>query len=1262
MGKKLSSFKKVYLNPRILAAALLATGLVACQGKGSLFNFKAYKERATEMPAPSEMNIEKSFFKDPARKVSKRFLCGWAPELAVGELGEQVFGHLEHGSPHCNLVWDIRENMLVGLLVNPTFPEDTEANRARWKEYVEIPIVSHFYYERAKDGNGRETNEYIENSSRSDYRARPMMKLDLAGIRFRDPGLFWSARLNDRLTHSTVSDVEWDKKSGFLGFTLNARVSGALGYASGDALAQAKLRVNFLRFETDSTFTKTPYHPENSRHLNILHVMGRKHDDQPELYAAHWDFRKPVKLYINGAQDQDIANLLVSAVEKWNKVFAEEGVVPAGQKAFEPVVTTLKHAFDLRYPTINWVPDRRISMNSALGIGQAHADVTTGKILWGSVTLFGGILERLINDYSSSETNGSASAMNLGERKFPGDKKVMRIPEKLAFPSALADFSQTNAGFLREKIATDGRAFLEHEVKRLAESKPGARGANVNDVILSKIEALKSQMSAIASPQVVAKMANDIVTETRKLKASAEENFAQKSFLEMAGFTPDDKSKSPLDRLNPEDRHDFQAILKSGAGERLNKLRRFIPGAVAQFPDQELTGDAIRASMARSEAHGRRSFRDMYEGVVMKLALHEIGHMLGMGHNFKENILPEEGTVPQKMFEHLKARATREMGFTNISTVMGYLSGRTWLLLDGKEFSPGFNDRLVLRYLYRGEFPVFNADADKFEFAPVPKGHGRIPDFAQVGGKQLPARFFPSCNDIEASYNADPFCNRWDRGSTATELITTYFEDLSDNLVRDLYSMVGGIRGDGDFAEWRLWYRSFDTMARVRLFYDELRLRLATDKDLNPIWAKILVDEESLYEFSTACQADKIDSVQSSHLRELFFEKGGKSRQIKELCRSTAIALNEMRFLLTLPEADHTRIDHKERFIMGGYLVGDVEASQAQIFGKWYQLTNLPLKVSSLFTLTAPNSFLDFGWANPFYTFESHAPLYRSLFPREYTRLVADMVKSNLRYKALGDSDRTNLGHTILFSSWLLPRQDYLSKDSGLLPTDYERVLRNQTEFQFSVAAVLLTANKSQADTKAKPNHYKRFTGTMYDFMLDKTRSAREVYILPKGTVLTRVNDTFLYPITQLRFIDDTQAYYIALKIEYDYEVGDRLLEESVKFALNEQHERVNQICVEGVDGSGLNSYFTSEDFEGFYIPPGIAQETSKEKTTQFFESIETEFKKYETKTQVKMVGPYKGKQMRQLCNEAIRGVGQITATAGLLNGHWLGILPAFLK
>ncbi|MBK8203250.1 MAG: hypothetical protein IPK68_13320 [Bdellovibrionales bacterium] len=148
-----------------------------------------------------------------------------------------------------------------------------------------------------------------------------------------------------------------------------------------------------------------------------------------------------------------------------------------------------------------------------------------------------------------------------------------------------------------------------------------------------------------------------------------------------------------------------------------------------------------------------------------------------------------------------------------------------------------------------------------------------------------------------------------------------------------------------------------------------------------------------------------------------------------------------------------------------------------------------------------------------------------------------------------------------------------------------------------------------------------------------------------------------------MKFYEGSSSYVIAYKVDYDFEVGDRLLEDSVKFSMTELHDQIASICVDGFSGSGLTHYFdnSNQDFDGFYIPPGLSSETGKEKLGLFYDSIEREFSKYEDKVKGKVPTSFSQQNMRSLCDESIRGIGQILASAAIINGYWLKITPEFL-
>lgn len=1254
--------------------------MLATTGCSGLLNGKLFKERAPETPAPSEQTVDKSFFQEPSGK-PKTFLCAWAPEITKGVVsdgwhtGRGWYTLLRNETMHCNVQFQITEDYLIAKKLNPSFLNQPE----RWTEFLKIPIKKHFYYELDKDQYGRDTNKWVENSSRSHWSARPKMSLDLSGVSSVD--LHWA----DLNVNSSVEDIEWDFERGFLGFSVNV-ISALWGAWGLGTEAQARYRFNFLQFEHDPTFKKTPYHQQNAKYFNAIHVMGQMHDSvEPELYAAHWDLRKTHDLHLNGVPDEHLPTIR-SAVEKWNKTLRKIGAIGPDQEAFRIKVANLKHPFDLRYPTLTWISDRRLSRYAALGIGMAHSDVRNGKILWGSVVLWGGMLERYVN-YFQPNSNGSAGAEMAGQMTseqlqplgalFPSSFKTIPMIDQLDLKSRKDVVEDLQGNHIQ---------FLEEEIQKLGKKQSAENNGGIIDInrVNQEIEALKNQQQSLSGldrgikGKLLKSIAQDLV-DAAQLELREHDNlFADHHVLDFFGSS---LLKESVTKPNESGSHDRQMapqkelFLKlAGMPEsaRRDELKKLRPPTSAFMLDLDRTVENSAAGWASSPAMKYRNNREMLDAMVMDLTLHELGHFLGMGHQFKENIVPKAGTVPSRYVKNLQGLATDKNNFQNHTTVMGYRNGRIELLSSAETYAPGPHDELVLRYLYKGEYSTYDKDQDEFVFQTVPE-NGRIPERTEVrvadgGTRSLPTAYFPACNDFDASLGADPYCNRWDYGSSAVDIVRSYFQGISDNMTGSLFSLIGG-GSNPQGVEGRLWHHALEAQSRVRMFYDEMRRRLRSEPHLARHWDQIRRKKEALMEFSTAChKADPTNDfqVRSSELRAIFADP-----DMVDLCRANKIALDELRFFLTMPDSDYTRIDHNNRYLSAGYLAGDTSWDTGHLFGSWYQMSNLPFKIVSMFTLTTANPhFLWWGLyfgPNPFYDSEENRFLYRTLYPREYTQIITSSVIENLRFEATGLDRITKIGRTLFAAGSMLPAQSWSSNDSLRVPTDFVKMLDQQTEFQFSPTVILISASTQDPKANWKPDHYKAFTATIYDFYSNKESVARNVYLLKDGDVFVWANGMFLFPITKIKFYNRTSAYVIAYKVSFDRLPGDDLEEDSVKTKLTEQHNQIANICVNGFGGNGLSNYFdpSNDQFPGFHIPVGIDTEVENERIGQFYRSIREAFDGYDDENGKRQPGyedwardkipeNYPITDMHGACLESLKGVGQILSGAALINGFWV--------
>lgn len=1183
----------------------------------------------TETPVPNNHGIEKSFFVEMTPGVSadgaavtkmkpKTFLCDWAPISESGAIASSFLGHAVHMGSHCNMEFEITSNALVGRLVNPSFPND----RSRWKPALTIPIRSHYYYERAKDSYGRETNEFIENSSRSDFSARPMMDLSLDDISIDDwnLALFHNSR-NGKIT--SVQDVEWDKANGFLAFTASVTNS-----EWGSDIA-AHVRFNFKAFEHNEKFQPTPYSPRNSKHFNALHVIGEKVDGVSQIWsAAKWDLSKTHDIYTHGFPDE-YAYIPEKVISEWNAALVKIGK-PA---AFRLNKTKMKYPFDLRYPMMVWVEDAQISAQSPLGIGMAQADVRNGEILWGQITLYGGGLENYVksNLGPSSPTDGAAaSAMLAGTPQVPAffqtyfnPRKALQPPPGFGPGSFERLQARLNSVAMNPSIDDFANRLVKEQAVKTGQAPTAAALAaaraeateTVSKEMAQREKAFRERFSStIADFQARIDRTADVRNGTRQL----------------FGF-PNEPSTETRRRVFGNDEHTMtgrQKLTKLTASSA-EDLRRSSGGAVYDA-DRRLidVGPNIMAGIAQSGVSYEAGLRK----AMLELTLHEFGHLMGLGHQFKENILPADGSVPEKYLVELKKSALKNL--TNSTSVMGYKSGITEVLQDEEQIKPGPQDLLTLRYLYNQEYATYRKGADDFQYAKVP-ANGIIP-VADPEHPEFITSYFPQCNDFDASFGADPYCNRWDRGYDAATIVKNYIDELNANLVSRIYAFTDVRGGNTEGAEGYLWFRAASNLGRVRTFYDYMRQKYETEI------RSISNNERDLYEFSRVCTGEVEGSKK---LQDLF----KVTPELKALCIVNRYAVKEMTKLMSLPGPDRSRMDWDSAQTSAQVTGGDADTDYSRAFGAHTALSVMPLKLAAANALTTPYPYTMLGdWMFPVarYTGGDGLFSYSSLYPFEVTEAFASAVEKNLKFTSIA-SDWPTIGLPVASMGHFLEQQMY-ANDATRLPKNFIENIRNQANFRLSLKAIIL-----KAQTRTDKTRVTHFVAELYDPATDKPQALGEPFVLPGGKLIVRPGDrNFLYPITDIMFVSNTVAYVFAYHVEYDDKYDDLLAAHSVKATLQTLNKAILDSCIIG-DKDGLSSFFSAQKqdeakFPGFLVLDGIA--VNKEQQIVFLNSVKENFAKYyEASKRPNGQGP-----TAERCENADRSLRMIIGTAGLLNGYFL--------
>ena len=1216
-------------------------------GGASFFAFVALslsnctiRKPETKTPVPNETGVAKSMFVDKDGR-KKTFVCGWAPIAESGYWGETAVLHGVNSADHCNLVFSIEENALVGRLINPSLPKDEN----RWTPIISIPIGKHYYYEKAKDDVNRDRNEMVENTSRSDWRARPNIDLNFRGTNMFNWGYspFWGSSI----AISSVEDIEIETKNekgeerSYIAFTAHMREAGD-GHNQ-----QAVVRFNFMEYKHNSKFQPTPYNDRNSNLLNILHLVGQKAEGiYPIMYGARWDLEKRHPIYLYGFP-KAYREFGILTVKEWNRALtmttSKKGKVE--DKDIIPYFTVQekepKYPFDLRYPTMHWVSDKRISSSSPLGIGMAAADVMNGEILWGGIVLYGGLIEQYVKAFTPSGSDSTASgkaARYIQDLPFyPTSDARMQVTHQLRpFIDNPQDLPRSGAAGGLEKILQQN--WMARDLPVPLPQRPGEKlDAQPRPPDMPNFSAISQAMVEHASQILQERLIS--------VKSTLDRTSTSVLFCFRTG-TSDESRK----RFQKEFGENFSQLSSQQKDAVLrDKAEAQIYDSSRTHFDLDRTFNDIGPGWSYAVNQYKIDSDQALQAVILGLIMHEYGHFLGMGHNFKENILPKEGTVPDSIYKELTDKATPENHYTNMTTIMGYPNPRSevaWALADVK---PGPQDILVLHYLYNQEYSTFKKGDSEFSFKKLPLD-GKIPLPTQVDEDGSSVSYFDACNDFAASWSTDPYCNRFDRGFEAKSIIENYFEDIEANLVTSLNAFVEARGGNVWGIESSLWSRALTAMGRVRVFYDYMRQKYApVFEGQHPTLKKTYFarNETNLMEFGEVCTGQ----LRNAELEELF----ANEPELKNLCEANFYAIEHYKKLSTFNGSDYSKMDFTNKYVSSAVRGGDYGVGDwSRWLGTWSEISALPIKISALHavTTTAPYVPTWFG----LFPIEQYGGMpgagrytYSTLYPKQFTQAMAAAVESNLNFSVLDPSRPTTIGQAVLPLGYFMDISLGTSNDqTKSFPELMMERVRLQKNFRLKFVALILSGKMTKDNTRAYS-----FTGQAYDFATQKLVPTGAVYIMPDARVLVKSSDrSFIYPVTQMKFYQKNEGYVFAYKMDYDISSLDSLAPQGIKAKLDILYNAVLERCTAG-DKNGLETYFnkqptnddqcsagTSPTFCGFDLSETLGEGQER----KFLESINRSFETY-----------YKTmKTSGEVCEEAMKGVSLIVSAAAVLNGYWL--------
>ena len=506
-------------------------------------------------------------------------------------------------------------------------------------------------------------------------------------------------------------------------FPENVLIDAELVSNGRSGLDQAGMSYSFRRLP-DRRNPATRYEPRNADErlgyfLTVSQDWGKPNDakDTVDRYINRWRLEKldpnlkmsppkePIVFYVEKTVPIQWRRYVQDGIDEWNKAFEEIGIVGAIQVRQQ---TDDQYADidpeDARYNFIRWIVTGR-----AFAMGPSRVDPRTGQILDADIIFDDSMLRYFTDDLDLLGPKALARELGPDTLQFWKDNPGFR-------PMGMSD--------------TDlSAAMLELETEQVAFTAAGSNfgvGQDANEHLEAQnlIRDLAGETTA-ATPRF-----SRISPESGLCNVAehARHQLSVAHLMHLAAFAP---TTRPDDAAEAHDDHaDHGEEMMDEAGEAMGEAI-------------DATADAVEAV---EKAVEKQPLPEEYLGLVLKeVVAHEVGHTLGLRHNFKASAWLS--------LEEIKARRD-DPSKPTVSSVMDY---NPILLFAGDNprdiktvatAAVGPYDKWVIEYGYT--------------ITPRRGGEAILEQIASKSGSKELA--YSTDEDTSGLASPDPFSNRYDMG------------------------------------------------------------------------------------------------------------------------------------------------------------------------------------------------------------------------------------------------------------------------------------------------------------------------------------------------------------------------------------------------------------------------------------------------------------------------------------------------------------------